>query len=135
MKTTINSLLIAFALVSSLSTLSQANPINRPGKQAVAYATSLYTANDGRLVLSMEKQAGNYLTVRVNKANGKTLLTQQVAKRQTSAQVRFDLSQLPDGEYTIEVSNGEKVTTHQVSLNTASATPADAMTSRQIALN
>ncbi len=135
MKTTLNSLLIAFALVSSLSTLSQANPIIRPGKQAVTYATSLYTATDGRLVLSMEKQAGNYLTVRVNKANGTTLLTQQVAKRQTSAQVRFDLSQLPDGDYTIEVSNGEKVTTHQVSLHSASATPADATASRQIALN
>ncbi len=135
MKTTFNALLIAFTLVSSLSTLSQANPITRPGKQAVTYATSLYTATDGRLVLSMEKQAGNYLTVCVNKANGTTLLTQQVAKRQTSAQVRFDLSQLPDGDYTIEVSNGEKTTTHQVSLHSASATPADATTSRQIALN
>lgn len=135
MKTATKSLLIAFALLTSLSTLSQANSISRPGKQAVTYATSLYTATDGRLVLSLEKQAGNYLTVRINKANGTTLLTQQVAKRQTSAQVRFDLSQLPDGDYTIEVSNGEKVTTHQVSLHTTSATPAEATSGRQIALD
>ncbi len=131
MKTTIKSLLIAFAFVASLSSLSLAKPIVRPGKQAVAYATSFYTAVDGRLVLSLEKQAGNVVSVRLVNTKGATLFTQNVAKRQTSAQLRLDVSQLPDGDYSVEVSNGEKVTTHQVTI----ATPAVATPTRQIALN
>jgi hypothetical protein len=127
MKTIANTLLIAFTLFTSLATVSQANPIDRPGKPAATYATSFYTAIDGRLVLSLTKAVGQPVSIRLSQAGGVTLFTQQVTKRQTKAQVRFDVSELPDGAYTVEVSNGTQVTTHQVQLDSPQ------FTSRQIA--
>lgn len=131
MKTAAKYILIAFAFVVSLTNFSQANPIVRPAKPAATYATSLYTAVDGRLVLSLQKEAGQAVSVRLYQTNGATLFSQQVTKRQTKTQVRFDVSQLPDGAYTVEVANGAKVITHQVQLNT----PPVNTPSRQIAFN
>jgi len=131
MKTAAKSILIAFAFVLSLTSFSQANPIGNPAKPAATYATSLYTAVDGRLVLSLQKEAGQAVSVRLYQTNGATLFSQQVTKRQTKTQVRFDVSKLPDGSYTVEVSNGANVTTHQVQLQT----PQLSTPSRQIAFN
>ncbi|NEU70050.1 hypothetical protein GK091_24440 [Spirosoma agri] len=122
MKTIFNAILIAFTLLTSLTSFSQANPIGRPGKPAATYATSFYTAIDGRLVLSLTKGVSQPVSIRLNQANGITLFTQQVTKRQTSAQVRFDVSDLPDGTYTVEVSDGAQLTTHQVQLNSLQVT-------------
>jgi hypothetical protein len=117
MKTIANTLLIALTLVTSLINVSQARPIDGPGKPVATYATSFYPAIDGRLVLSLTKTVGQPVSIRLNQANGVTLFTQQVTKRQTKAQVRFDVSELPDGAYTVEVSNGTQVITHQVRLD------------------
>jgi hypothetical protein len=127
MKTAATSILTAFAFVISLTSFSQATLPIDPAKPAETYATSFYTAVDGRLVLSLKKDVGPVVSIRLNQADGATLFTQQVTKRQTNTQVRFDMSQLPDGDYTVEVSDGARVTKHQVQLNTPQ------VASRQIA--
>lgn len=122
---------IFFAFVVTLTNFSQASPIAGANKPAATYATSLYTAHDGRLILSLEKEVGQTVSVRLSQANGTTLFSQQVTKRQTKTQVRFNVSELPDGTYIVEVSNGTKMTTHQVQLST----PQTTTPSRQVAFN
>jgi hypothetical protein len=131
MKTLVTSLLVAFTLVSSTVSFSEAKPIVRPVKQAAAYEVAMYTATNGNLRLALDKQKGGRVTVSMKNDKGYTLFTQYVGKRETQSRFMFDISELPDGIYTVEVSNGTETTTQELTINT----PKTLTPSRQIALN
>ncbi len=131
MKTLVNTLLIALTLVSSAATFSTAKPIVRPVKQAAAYEVGIYTAIDGNLRLALDKQKGGRVTICIKNAQGRKLLTEYAGKGETKSRYNFNVNELPDGVYTVEISNGVQTTTHELTINTPKAeTP-----SRQIALN
>lgn len=131
MKTLVNTLLVAFTLVSSAATFSTAKPIVRPAKQAAAYEVGIYTAVDGKLRLALDKQKGGRVTVSMRNGQGNKLFTQYVGKGETKSRFCFDVNELPDGVYTVEISNGVQTTTHELTI----ATPKAQTPSRQIALN
>ncbi|QJD80259.1 T9SS type A sorting domain-containing protein [Spirosoma rhododendri] len=131
MKTLVTSLLVAFTLVSSAVSFCEAKPIVRPVKQAAAYEVSMYTATNGNLRLALDKQKGGRVTVSMKNDKGNTLFTQYVGKRETQSRFMFDISALPDGVYTVEISNGAETKTQELTINT----PKEQLPARQIALN
>lgn len=132
MKTLLTPLFVAASLiVASFSTAhAESDPARRPS-QAASYQSGLYTTAEGKLSIALDKQTGGTVAVRFVNQTGQVLFDQQIGKRQTTARLRLDLSDLPDGAYQVVISNGKDVTTHAVTISTKPV----ASSARLIALN
>lgn len=123
MKALINPLLIAFALTTAAfsASFADANPGGRSATVA-SYKTSMYTTIEGKLQISLDKDATGAVDIQLIRADGEVLFARRVAKKETVARLRLTLSDLPDGAYQIRVSNGTDVTIHSVLLATQQPT-------------
>ncbi|MBC3787914.1 T9SS type A sorting domain-containing protein [Spirosoma utsteinense] len=130
MKTLLTSLLIAASLTSFSATHAENGPARKPA-QVASYQSGMYTTADGKLNIALDKQAGGTVDVRLINQEGKVLYDQQVGKHQTTARLRLDLSELPDGAYKVVISNGKDVTTKAVTILTKPV----ATLARLVALN
>lgn len=105
MKTSIKTLICALALGTSVAF---ANPDSGAAKPST-FATGMYQTKDGDLKVNIIKSAPVLTTVLIMNANGDILARETLAKKQTKGSIKFDLSALRDGEYSIAVvSKGEK---------------------------
>ena len=119
MKALINPLVVAFALTVAMFSASFANA--NPGKNPVTVAkfqTSMYTTTEGKLQISVEKEATGAVDIQFVNAQGKVLFTQRMTKREKMARLRLTVSDLPDGAYQVRITNNIEVTTHSVTLST-----------------
>jgi hypothetical protein len=132
MKTLIKPLLIAFfvTLLSFYSSWAASKPIGRPASVA-AYKTGIYSNREGKLVVAVNKETSGAVTIQLTNNSGKVLFSQLIGKHQQSARIRLDLSELSDGNYQLNVTNGVETTTHQLTI----ATSQPLVPNRQIALN
>lgn len=71
------------------------------------------------------------MLVSLKGTDGKVLAKQFVGKKQGNFRFQFDLTELPDGAYSVELASGNDVTVYPVTLSTQ---PVQAST-RQITLN
>ena len=108
MKTLITTLALALSL-ATVTIAADTNAIDRPTK-VVHYESGVYTTAAGKLQVSVDKQAGGTVALSLKDANGAVLFTREIAKRDTQYRTRFDLSQLADGTYELELTNGVDVT-------------------------
>lgn len=132
MKTLLTTLFIAASLtVTSISATQAKNGPARKPAQVASYQSGLYTTAEGKLSVALDKQTGGTIDIRLLNQEGKSLYDQQIGKNQTSARLRLDLSELPDGAYQLVISNGRDVTTHAVTISTKPV----AMSARLVALN
>ena len=118
MKTSIKSLAIAltFAVVATTSSFSLAEPINKAA--AVSYQESIYTTKDGKLAIALNKEVGGAVEIRLKSVSGEILYTRHIAKNESQSRMRLDVSELPDGNYQIEITNGVSTKTHAVTIAT-----------------
>ncbi|GAB3914878.1 hypothetical protein GCM10028803_60940 [Larkinella knui] len=126
MKTLIKSLLVAFTLTAvtfSTSWAESNKPIGKP-KNAVAFQSSMYTTNAGKVQIAVNKQTGGKVEVRLTNSAGKEVFVQSIGKRQEAARLRLDVSALPDGVYQVAISNGVETTTQELTLATTPVTHA-----------
>ena len=119
MKTLFKPLLLSFtlSLVTLSATLADSNPGNRTST-AATFKTGIYTTAEGKLQISLEKETGGAVDIKLKNADGKVFFTQHLSKKERAVRLRLNLSELPDGEYKLEVTNGVDVTTHSVQLST-----------------
>ncbi|MGA0557558.1 hypothetical protein ACO2Q8_12960 [Larkinella sp. VNQ87] len=132
MKTLVNTLFAAFTLTVFSFTASVAEPhkpIGRPQK-AAAFQSGMYPTTDSKLHVAIDKQIGSPVVVQLKNNAGTTLFVQQIGKNQATARLRMDVSNLPDGEYQVVISNGAETTTQNVTL----ATQKPDQPTRQIAI-
>ncbi|MFC5412894.1 hypothetical protein ACFPMF_26455 [Larkinella bovis] len=118
MKTLFNSLFVALTLTFATVSVSQAEtnkPVARP-KKAAAFQTSMYTTMEGKLQIAVNKEAGGHVVVQVTNSEGKAMWVEPIAKNQQAARLRLDMSNLPDGDYQVVVSNGSEVKSKTVTL-------------------
>lgn len=115
MKTLITALALALSLATV--TVAQTNVIDRPTKVA-RYQTGIYTTAAGKLQVAVDKQAGGTVALQLKDATGNVLFTRQIPKYDTQYRNRFDLSQLPDGTYEVELTNGVDITRQTVVIAT-----------------
>ncbi|MBC8153524.1 MAG: hypothetical protein H7Z72_11485 [Bacteroidetes bacterium] len=66
----------------------------------------------------VEKDLNARLLVALHDADGHTLATQALGKGDTVSRTRFDVAALPDGRYTVVVTDGSYVETNEVTLLT-----------------
>jgi len=122
MKTLITTLALALSL-ATVTIAADADTTKRPAKidrptKVARYETGIYTTVTGKLHVSVDKQTGGTVAVLLKNANGTVLFSRQIAKKDTQFRTRFDLSQLTDGTYELELTNGVDVTRQTVVIAT-----------------
>ncbi|RYC68337.1 T9SS type A sorting domain-containing protein [Spirosoma sordidisoli] len=133
MKTLITAFVVALSLTVASVAPASANPITRPTRPAsvASYQSGVYTTAEGKVQIGLDKQLGGKVSIRLVNSQGKELYQEQVGKRQQQVRLRLDVSSLPDGSYTVEISNGVETTSHALTI--ATAQPSES--TRRIAMN
>lgn len=119
MKTFIKSLALALTLgtVSFATTAATAKP-ERPITYA-SYETVVYPSQTAPVVnVVVKKEAGSTVSVRFKSKKGETLAERALGRGKDTVAMRFRIDDLPDGLYSIEISNGRDVTKKEVKLST-----------------
>lgn len=120
MKTQFVSFLIALALTtSSVSFAGQPANLNTDPAGKAAFDVAFIPQSGGmKLDVAVEKTNESSLVIRFLDARGNELSTQRVAKNEMKKQVRFDLTELPDGAYKVEVTDGTDTEVKEISITT-----------------
>ncbi len=129
MKTLIKSLALATALTTAcfVSQTAVAAPLSgtnvptlAPAKLAHAsFQASVYSLTNSPVMrVAIDKAPTGSMDVLVKNAKGEVLFTEHVAKKQSQFRASFNLSELEDGTYRVEITNGQDTTTHEFTIAT-----------------
>lgn len=131
MKTITKTLTLALtAAILSFSSVS-AKPADPSTTAPAAYKVGMYVSQKTTtLNVMVEKQAGNKVIIRLKNSEGQLLATQAIKGSEERSWSKFNLSDLTDGTYKVEITNGQDVTVKEITLSTQK--PVDA--SRTIAV-
>lgn len=116
MKTLIASLLLAL----SATTLSVAADDKTNTTANVAAQSAVYpNANATKLHVIVAKPEGGFAQIRLLDQQGRTLYTQTLSRKHQTIHTTFDMSELLDGSYSVEITNGGTTEVKAVSLKTS----------------
>lgn len=105
MKTSMKTLICALALGTTVAFAGPGKGSSKP----TTFSTGIYKTIDGNLSVNIEKKVPAYTSVTISNAQGDILARESIGKNQSKGIIRFNLSNLPDGEYKVAVlSKGEK---------------------------
>ncbi|OIN55576.1 T9SS type A sorting domain-containing protein [Arsenicibacter rosenii] len=114
--------IFVLAIAATLTTFQAAKADDNLKTKETAPATynvGMYVSkNTSTINVMVEKQAGSTVKVSIKDEAGKVLATQSLNGKEERTWTKFNLSQLNDGTYTVEVSNGKEVTVKEVKLAT-----------------
>ncbi|RIV22433.1 hypothetical protein DYU11_15570 [Fibrisoma montanum] len=111
------SILGAVLLSASTLTTEPAEP-----KKPASFGASAYVNKENKIQLSVEKVVAEPVTVVLRNQNNQVLFTQRLGKKQNKFSVKFDMSELQDGAYELEISSSDGSIRKQVSLQTNTVT-------------
>ena len=134
MKTFAHSLLTALLLSTATfaSTAATTPTAANPTVTTDSYKVVVFpSAKPSHLNVFVERTPGQMMVVSLKGTDGKVLSKQLINKKQGSFRFQFDLSEVEDGTYSVEVASGNDVTVYPVTLATQ---PAQVST-RKISLN
>lgn len=123
-----------FAVVALLITtsLARAEDNNADPKKTMSFEIGLFQSkNSMKMNVIIEKTADKDLIVRLRDSKGEILVTEHVNKKDTSYHAKYDMSELVDGKYTFEFTQGRDKMVKEVNLVTTKPTEIN----RQITLN
>ncbi|GAB4023957.1 hypothetical protein [Spirosoma koreense] len=116
MKALIKPLLLALTVSFASAAMAETNP-SRPTAVAT-FKTGIYTNTSGKLNIALDKDKGGAVDVLLKSSTGKILFAQHIGKKETTSRLRLDMSELQDGTYQVDITNGVATTTHTVTLST-----------------
>ncbi|MCE7039933.1 T9SS type A sorting domain-containing protein [Dyadobacter sp. CY312] len=103
MKTYIKSLIAVFALSTLFA--FEANAEDKESKKSAAFGTGIYMMKSGNINLSVEKFNDKQTVIQLENEKGEILYREVTGKRVTKFRRSLDISTLPAGNYTIEVTS------------------------------
>lgn len=119
MKTLIKPLCFALSLSLVACTASLAQVGTTPKTTGVAtYESGIYTSANGKLNIALNKQVGGPVDIRLKAADGTVLYSHHLGKNDRQCRTRLNLSELEDGTYQVEITNGVETTRQTVTLAT-----------------
>lgn len=120
MKTFIKSLALALTLgVVSFSTSVASNPGKTRPVVHSAYQSVVYPSQYAPVInVVVDKEEGSTVQVRFKTNQGETLAERSVGRGKEKVAMKFRLTELPDGMYRVEITNGRDVTTKTIKLST-----------------
>ncbi|GAB3689641.1 hypothetical protein GCM10027592_06270 [Spirosoma flavus] len=124
--------LIAAVLISTATFAAPAKPTANPTATTESYKAAVFpSASPSKLNVFVEREPGKALIVFLKDKNGDMLAKQSISKKQGNFHFKFDMAELEDGTYQVEIVSGSDVTVHPVTLSTKPAQTA----ARTITLN
>ncbi|SFD49645.1 T9SS type A sorting domain-containing protein [Spirosoma endophyticum] len=127
MKTLAQSLLTALLLSTATLVSTAATTAKNPTNTAItaSYKVAVFPSpSASKLNVYVERAPGQFMLISLKTLDGALLGKQLVGKKEGSFHFQFDLSDLQDGKYTIEVASGSDVTVHPITLSTKTPTAA-----------
>ena len=110
----------AVLFLASVTTFAGTNPTSSVDDEKNSIKFGMYFNQDSEKIRTFyEKETGEKLEVRFIDSDGKVISQTGISKKLTSAQMDIDVSQLVDGNYTIEVTSENEVLTREVVINTS----------------
>lgn len=76
----------------------------------------------GKLNIALDKDQGGSIIISLKSADGSVLFSKYLSKNDQSYRTRLNLSELEDGTYLVEVTNGVDTTTQRVRIETQQPT-------------
>lgn len=137
MKTCIKSLFTAFILIIVYSNPVSATAVRptddtAPKAPAASFQVAVFPASSASVLnVCIDKAAGKTVLVRVLNENGLELSRQYIRKKAGRYQVRFNLEEVIDGRYNVEVTDGQTKSAYPFTLSTQ----APVVVSRTISLS
>lgn len=121
MKSIIRSFALVLALGASVLTASAAHD-PETGKVAGDFQSNVFKSKSStKFYCFVDKATGKSLTITLRDENNRILSEQFVSKNTAHVAQLIDLSQLEDGNYSLSVSDANKMVVHPVRIATASA--------------
>lgn len=80
--------------------------------------TGMYFSKDGRLNINIENNSTRATKVLIKNVSNQIVFQKNTGWHSCISALKLDVNQLPDGEYQVEVSNGEDKVTQKVQLET-----------------
>ncbi len=120
MKTFATSLMIALSLGFVTFASADDNRSTANTTTAGNYRTAIYTSvnTPSTLRVNVEKQAGKALVINIKDEKNNILATQYLTKKSGTFSAKFDLSELEDGTYNVEIAGDNEVTSKSITLKT-----------------
>lgn len=109
--------LIGGLLLSASTFLGAPEAPTRP----MSFDASVFVTQQGKIRLSLEKMTPARVSVQVLDQNSAVLYSQSIGKKMRKTALLFDVSDLGDGTYTLEIKSDEGVIRRQVIVNTPRA--------------
>ena len=117
MKTLFASALIALTLLAS-STFAADNV--GKGKAKATFQSAVYPmVNSMKVGVNVSKEKDSKVNIRLINNSGQTLATKKLGKGSEATNLRFDLNDLEDGIYKVEISDGNHTEVKTVKLETS----------------
>ena len=113
MKTTIKTLVCAFALSS---TVAFANPTEE--KTAAKFEASAFITADASVRVAVKKNVHERVYLNLRDAKGDVLFTETISKNDMDYAAKLDLSNLSDGAYQLEITAGKDKVVKQLNVQT-----------------
>jgi hypothetical protein len=127
MKTIITSLVCALALSSTVAFASDPTE----DKKAKPLQIGVFTTKEAKIQMAVRKGTGERAVITLRDAKQNVVHEEIMGKKTEKFDARFDVSNLADGDYTLEVTSGKEKIQKQVSIKPAK----EAITFRSVALN
>lgn len=108
-----------FAALLLSTTLTFANTEKEKEVDATYQVGMYFDGSSNTIKTFYEKEEGQKLKVQLKTIDGKVLHTSYVGKKLSAATIHFNVEDLPDGAYTLEMTDGDVVTTKNISLDTS----------------
>lgn len=119
----------AMALVAGVftfSTVLATEPVATKLETNKTFDVGMYRiTNSMKVNVAVEKLKGNTVEITLKNEKNETIYTEFIGKKLVKFSKKFDLTDLADGKYRFEISNGNEKITKEVNLETHQPMPAD----------
>ncbi|GAB3546954.1 T9SS type A sorting domain-containing protein [Spirosoma fluminis] len=88
-----------------------------------SFQSSVYVSTTSSIRVAIDKEKGQTVQIRLVDEKGRVVATESIAKKQSQFRGRFDVNKLPDGHYTLEITDGTSVETRGIDVATNTPTP------------
>jgi len=113
MKTNLKTFAIAVLAIAAPFFASATTP-----NSSASLKASMYVAKDGNVKVFLENQYAKPATIVVKDVNEKVLFEKKAGASKNLIGLKFDVNGLPDGDYTVQISNGKDTFTQVLKLST-----------------
>ncbi|AYQ33378.1 hypothetical protein [Runella sp. SP2] len=116
MKTFIKSIACALALTSTVAFAHPTKEEKTTTRPEAAFESSAYVTNDAKIKVAIRKNAPAKVFLTLKDANGDVLFKQTVAKNEMNYSAKFNINELSDGVYNLEIESGESRVVKQLNV-------------------